>query len=262
MVTRDTPWEPGTPCWIELMSSDVAGARLFYEELFGWHLEDTGPDTGGYLLAMVDGRMFGGIGSPMGDMEHPPVWSTYLATADADETARKVKDAGGTVIVEPMDVMDLGRMVVAQDTTGAAICFWQAGTNPGMQIANEPNTPTWNELLTRDYAKAQQFYAAVCGWTYDEVGNDDFQYSAFQVDGRGVGGIGSMPADIPAQVPSHWRVYFEVDDPDEIVDRVVKLGGTVTSPPEDTPFGRMAHVADPQGAPFSVIHGQDPNLSA
>lgn len=262
MVTRDTPWDPGTPCWVELVTSDVAGARLFYEELFGWHLEDTGPESGGYLLAMVDGRMIGGIGAPMGDMEHPPVWGTYLATADAADTAQKVKAAGGTVVVEPMDVMGLGVMLVAQDPTGAAICFWQAGTNKGMQVANEPNTPTWNELLTRDYAKAEAFYADVCGYTYDEVGDENFQYAAMQVDGRPVGGIASMPDDMPPQVPSHWRVYFEVEDPDEIVDRVVKLGGSVRAPAEDTPYGRLAHVADPQGAPFSVIHGQDPNQSA
>jgi predicted enzyme related to lactoylglutathione lyase len=256
MVTRDTPWEPGTPCWVELMTSDVAGARLFYEELFGWHLEETGPESGGYLLLSLDGRRFGGITTPMGDMEHPPVWNTYLASADVTETARKVTEAGGTVVVGPMDVMQQGAMLVAQDPTGGAICFWQAGHNTGMQVANEPNTPTWNELLTRDYRRAQEFFSALFGYTYDEVGNDDFQYSAFQVDGRGVGGMGSMPPGVPDRVPAHWRVYFEVEDPDEMVDRVVKLGGTVINPPEDTPFGRMARVADPQGAPFSVIHGQ------
>jgi predicted enzyme related to lactoylglutathione lyase len=153
-------------------------------------------------------------------------------------------------------------MLVAQDPTGAAICFWQAGANKGMQVANESNTPTWNELLTRDYARAEEFYAAVCGYTYDEVGDDTFQYAALQVDGRPVGGIGSMPPDMPDRVPSHWRVYFEVEDPDGIVDMVVKLGGTVRTPPQDSPYGRLAHVTDPQGAPFSVIHGQDPSLSA
>lgn len=256
MVTRDTPWEPGTPCWIELMTNDLAAARLFYEELFGWHLQDTGPETGGYLLASVDGRQFGGLGGLMGNPGHPPVWSTYLASASVDDTARAITTAGGTVVMQPMDVMDAGRMLVAQDPTGAAFCVWEAGRNTGMQIANEPNTPTWNECLTRDYRRAQDFYAQVFGWTYDEVGNDEFHYAAFQVDGRGAGGIGDLPPNLPDSVPAHWRVYFEVDDPDETVDRVVKLGGVVRTPPEDTPFGRMAHVTDPQGAPFSVIHGQ------
>ena len=259
MVTRDTPWDPGTPCWVELITNDVPAARLFYEELFGWQMEDTGAEYGNYVLPKVDGRSFGGISAPMGDPAHPPVWTTYLATADAAATAQKVKDAGGKVLMGPMDVMTLGVMLVAQDPTGATICFWQAGDNPGMQIANEPNTPTWNELLTRDYRRAQEFFTAVFGYTYDEVGNDEFQYSTFQVGGRGVGGMGSMPPGVPDRVPAHWRVYFEVEDPDEIVDRVVKLGGTVINPPEDSPFGRMARVADPQGAPVSVIHGQDPS---
>jgi uncharacterized protein len=258
MVTRDTPWEPGTPCWVELMTDDLAAARLFYEELFGWHLEDTGPDTGGYLLARVNDRMIGGLSGPMDDVKHPPVWNTYIATADAAATAKAITEAGGTVIMEPMAVMDIGTMVVAQDPTGAAFCVWQAGTNTGMQIANEPNTPTWNELLTRDYKRAQEFYAAVFGWTYDEVGNDEFDYAAFQVDGRGVGGIGSMPTELPDSVPAHWRIYFEVEDPDAAVDMVVKLGGNVRSPAVDSPYGRHAHVTDPQGAPFSVIHGQTP----
>jgi uncharacterized protein len=259
MVTRDTPWEPGTPCWVELMTNDLASARLFYEELFGWHLEETGPDTGGYLLASVEGRTLGGLGPIMAEMDHPPVWGTYLATADANATAEAITAAGGTIVAPVMAVMDVGTMAVAQDATGAAFSIWQAGTNTGMQIANVPNTPTWNELLTRDFTRAQEFYAAVFGWTYDDLSSGDFQYATFNVNGRAVGGIGSMPPEVPDRVPPHWRVYFQVEDPDEIVDRVVKLGGNVINPPEDTPYGRMAHVTDPQGAPFSVIKGQSPD---
>ena len=254
MVTRDTPWEPGTPCWVELMTNDLPAARLFYEELFGWHLLDTGPESGGYLLASVDGRQLGGLSTIMGEMDHPPVWSTYLASDDVDATAAAITAAGGTLVMEPMQVMDVGRMLVAQDSAGAAFCAWQAGTNTGMQIANEPNTPTWNELLTRDYAGAQAFYASVFGYTYEELGDENFQYATFAVGGRPVGGIGSMPPGLPDSVPPHWRVYFEVDDTDAAVDLVVKLGGVVRTPPQDSPYGRMAHVTDPQGAPFSIIH--------
>jgi uncharacterized protein len=258
MVTRDTPWEPGTPCWVELMTNDLAAARLFYEEVFGWHLTDTGPESGGYLLVDINGRQLGGIGPIMGEANHPPVWNTYIASADVDATAAAITQAGGNVVMEPMDVMDAGRMLVAQDPTGGAFCVWQAGRNTGMQIANEPSAPAWNELFTRDYAKAKEFYAAVFGWTYDDVGNDDFQYSVCQVDGRGVGGIGGMPDGMPDEVPAHWRVYFEVDDPDETVDLVVKQGGVLRNAPQDTPYGRMADVTDAQGAPFSIIRSQQP----
>ncbi|HLY34211.1 MAG TPA: VOC family protein [Jatrophihabitantaceae bacterium] len=258
MVTRDTPWEPGTPCWVELMTSDIAAARLFYEGVFEWQLQDTGPDTGGYLIATVNGRQLGGLGGPMGDEPHPPVWNTYLATDDINAAATAIKNAGGTLMMEPMDVMDVGKMLVAMDPSGAVVSVWQAGTNTGMQIANEANTPTWNELWTRDFAKAKDFYAAAFGYTYDDMSNGDFQYVVGKVGDRGICGIMGMPAEIPDSVPSHWRVYFEVDDPDESVDMVVKLDGTVTSPPTDTPYGRMAHVIDPQGASFSVIHGANP----
>jgi predicted enzyme related to lactoylglutathione lyase len=258
MVTRDTPWEPGTPCWVELMSNDLAAGRLFYEELFGWHLQDTGPETGGYLLASVNGRQIGGLGGPMGDEPMPTAWNTYIATDDIEATARAIADAGGTVVAPPMDVMDVGKMLVALDPTGVAISAWQAGTNTGMQIANEPNAPTWNELWTRDFQRALDFYAGAFGWTYDDMSSDGFEYAVFKVGDRGVGGIGNLASDLPDDVPGLWRVYFEVDDPDAAVDMVVKLGGVVTSPPTDTPYGRMAHVADPQGAAFSVIHSQSP----
>jgi len=258
MVTRDTPWEAGTPCWVELMTNDLAAARLFYEELFGWQLIETGPDTGGYLLATVNGRQLGGLGGPMDDQPHPPVWNTYLASDDIDATAKAITDAGGTIVAPPMDVMDLGKMVVAQDPSGAIISAWQAGTNTGMQIANEANAPTWNELWTRDFAKARDFYAAAFGYTYDDMSDGDFQYLICKVGDRGIGGIMAMPDEIPDAVPSHWRVYFEVDDPDEAADVIVKQDGSVVSPPTDTPYGRMAHVSDPQGAGFSIIRSQTP----
>jgi predicted enzyme related to lactoylglutathione lyase len=135
---------------------------------------------------------------------------------------------------------------------------WQAGRDTGMQIANEPGAPAWNEVFSRDFEKAKEFYAAVFGYTYDDMSSDEFQYAVIQVDGRGVGGIGGMPPGMPDSVPSHWRVYFEVDDADETVDMVVKQGGVVRQPPEDTPYGRMASLADPQGAPFSIIRSQHP----
>jgi predicted enzyme related to lactoylglutathione lyase len=252
MVERDTPWAPGTPCWVDLMTTDQAAARTFYGELFGWDIEVGPPETGEYAMASIGGRTVAGIGGMMG-MDHPPVWNTYLATADADATAKAVEAAGGSVQAPAMDVMDFGRMAVVEAPGGGFVSVWQAGTHNGFGLANETGAVTWNEFMTRDFAAASAFLAEVFGYTYTDMGGGGFVYSTIEVDGNTVAGIGQLPEEVPAHVPPHWRVYFSVDDADATVAKLTSLGGTVIRPPQDMPYGRHADVADPQGAMFSVI---------
>ncbi len=257
MTTRDTPWAPGTPCWVDLMTPDQPAAREFYGRLFGWQI-DVGPEeTGNYGMASLGGRSVAGIGGMMG-MEHPPVWNTYLATTDVDATAKAAEAAGGTVVAPPMDVMEFGRMAFVQVPGGGVFGLWQAGTHNGVGRANEPGSLTWNEFMGRDYDGSKAFFAGVFGYTYTEMGDDSFQYAGIEVDGNTVGGIGTLPPEVPAQIPPHWRVYFAVDDCDATVARVTELGGSVLRPPMDMPYGRHADVADPQGAMFSVIKSATP----
>jgi predicted enzyme related to lactoylglutathione lyase len=236
------------------MTSDVGAAREFYNALFGWELTDTGPDGGGYLIAELRGRAVAGIGPMMQGQEgHPPVWTTYLASADVDATAEQVTANGGVVLAPPFDVMDIGRMAIVQDPTGATFGVWQAGTHIGAMIANEPGTLTWNELMTRDYDRAKAFYAAVFGYSYTELGDGGFQYSTIDLDGRAVGGIGTLAPEVPREVPTHWRVYFAVDNPDEVLTMAASLGGRILRDAEDMPYGRWGDASDGQGAMFSVI---------
>lgn len=252
MTIRDTPWPPGTPCWVDLMTPDQPAARAFYSALFGWAV-DVGPEeTGHYGMAALDGRSVAGIGGMMG-MEHPPVWNTYLAVADADATAERVEAAGGAVVAPPTDVMDFGRMAFVSAPGGGVFGLWQAGTHLGAGLVNEPGSVSWNEFMTRDYAGAKAFLAAVFGCTFTDIGGDAFDYSTIEVDGTTVGGVGTLPPDVPELVPPHWRVYFAVADCDQAVARVAELGGAVQRPPMDMPYGRHADVADPQGAMFSLI---------
>ncbi|MCU1656759.1 MAG: glyoxalase [Pseudonocardiales bacterium] len=253
MTVRDTPWPAGTPCWVDLMTTDIDAATRFYEQLFGWQVTVGAPETGGYVMAEIDGRSVAGLGPMQPGMEHPPVWTTYLASDDVAATTDKISGAGGTVVQPPFDVLDIGVMCVAQDPTGGTFGVWQGKSHFGVQIANEPNTLSWNELLTRDYDAAKNFYASVFGYTYTELGDENFQYATIEVDGNTVGGIGSMPPDVPAQMPPHWRVYFAVDDTDAAIAKAVQLGGTVLRPAQDMPYGRWGDVADPQGAMFSLI---------
>ena len=249
MVERDEPWAEGTPCWIDLTTSDIDGARAFYGELFGWHSEPGAPEYGGYTMGVIDGRPVAGFTPPPPGQERPTAWNTYLATPDADATAAKIEANGGQLIMPVMDVGDVGRMGVGTDPTGGIVAFWQAGTHVGFGLANVPGTDVWNECMTTDYAAVVPFYAAVFGVTTTDMGGEGFQYSSMDLDGRPVGGIGAV--DEGGQ--PGWRTYFAVTDTDATVAETKRLGGSVVTEASDTPFGRMAHLADPQGGRFSVM---------
>ncbi len=253
MVTRDTPWPEGTPCWIDLGVTDIPKAIGFYSGLFGWDIQQGGPETGGYSMAHIDGRGVAGIGPKMGPPEAPSTWMTYIATTDADATAAKIKGAGGQLMMDPMDVMDVGRMAVATDTTGAAFGIWQARAFSGAQVANAPGALTWTEHMSRDFEGAKAFYAAVFGYEYGDMSADGFSYATLLLGGHEVGGVGGYPADVPANVPAAWSTYFGTADTDASVATATKLGGVVVRPATDSPYGRMATVTDDQGAMFSLI---------
>lgn len=253
MVQRDTPWPAGTPCWVDLGTDDVARARAFYESLFGWEMLVGPPEAGGYIMCKVDGRQVAGIGQKMGPSEAPSAWTTYLATNDADVTARKITAAGGQVLAEPMDVMDVGRMTVAADPGGAVFGVWQPRAHTGMQLANEPGAVCWNENMSRSFDANKSFYRSVFGYDYDDMSSDEFQYAAFKTTGDPLGGIGDLGSAAPAQTPPHWRTYFAVGDADDTAELVTKLGGQVVAAPWDTPYGRMAIVSDDQGAVFALM---------
>ena len=253
MVTRDTPWPAGTPCWVDLGVSDIAKAIAFYGAQFGWDIEQGGPETGGYSIANLDGRSVAGLGPKMGPAEAPTMWTVYLATEDADTTAAKIKGAGGQLLMDPMDVMDVGRMAIAMDTTGAAFGIWQARAFPGVQLANVPGAITWNEQMSRDFEGAKAFYQAVFGFEYGDMSSDGFSYATLLLNGHEVGGIGGYPSDVPAQMPAAWTTYFGTADTDAAVAQATKSGGSVLRPAADSPYGRTATVADDQGAVFSLI---------
>ncbi len=251
MVQRDTPWPPGTPCWVDLSVDDPGRAKAFYSALFGWEAQEGPPEAGGYLLCEVDGRPVAGIGPKMGSGDEPSAWTTYLASEDADETAGKIAAAGGQVLMAPLDVMDVGRMMVATDPAGAVFGVWQAAKHTGMQLANEPGAVCWNENMSRDFDANKAFYHAVFGYKYDDMSSGDFRYATFRTSDDGLGGIGAL--DASADVPSHWLTYFTAASTDDVVSVATALGGHVIRPAWDTPYGRMAILSDDQGAVFALM---------
>jgi uncharacterized protein len=255
MTTRDEPWPPGTPCWVEGTVPDVQAARAFYADLFGWETVDTGPEFGGYTIARLSGRPVAGLAPTLPDAPLPPTWTTYIAADDVAAAASRVTKAGGTISLEPTDVMEEGRVAVATDPAGAVFGLWQARNHRGAEVVNEPGTLTWNECMTRDYARAQRFYTEVFGYDLEEIGDGSFHYSVLHVCGRPVGGLGELGATMPAEIPPYWISYFAVADAEASLTRATGLGARVRMPAQDTPYGRMGVLEGPQGEVFAVIAG-------
>src|SRR4051812_26404647 len=251
-MERDS-YEPGTPSWVDLGTPDIDGAAAFYSSLFGWDCVSPGPDeeTGGYRMFMYKDRPVAGLGPQQNP--GPPYWTTYVSVTSADETTAKAKAAGAMVFLEPMDVLDVGRMAVFADPTGAVISIWQPKAHIGAGIVNEPNSLCWNELSTRDEATATKFYDAVFGWKANVQGGDGMTYTEWQLGGKAVGGMMAMPPGVPDGVPNHWLAYFAVEDCDAAVAKVEALGGNVNMPAMDIEPGRFAVASDPQGAVFALI---------
>lgn len=254
-MSERTSYVPGTPCWVDLGTPDIDAAAAFYGGLFGWSVPEgeNAEQTGGYRQAMLRGKPVAGA-MPLMQEGQPPAWSSYVSVEDADATAAKVRDAGGTVLAEPMDVMELGRMAVFADPTGAVFGVWQPGTFIGAEIVNEPNSLSWNELNTRDTAAARDFYGAVFGWGFEDMEVENVgTYTSLLVEGSAVGGMLDITGRAPDEVPAHWLTYFAVEDTDATLETLKQLGGSVNFGPVDIIAGRFAVVSDPFGAAFAVI---------
>ncbi len=255
-MSERTSYAHGTPSWIDYASPDLDASVAFYAGLFGWDVPEAenAEQTGGYRQAMKDGKPAAGMMPHMQEGQ-PTVWSSYVSVDDADATVAKAREAGGTVIVEPMDVMDLGRMAVFADPAGAAIGIWQPNTFNGAGVVNEPGALSWNELNTRDREGAKAFYGAVFGWDFEDSDMGEMgTYTTLKLDDGMVGGMLDMnERGVPEEVPSHWLVYFAVEDTDATVEQAKQGGGGVMVEPTDIPVGRFAILTDPHGASFAVI---------
>ena len=267
---------PGVPCWVDTSQPDPEAAVAFYSGLFGWEFADVMPpgSEGKYFIARIRGGDVAGVGSIPEAAPPMAMWNTYVWVESADETASKVRDAGGNVVMEPFDVMDAGRMAVFTDSEGALICVWQAKEQKGARIVNEHGSLNFNGLNTRDVDGAKSFYGSVFGWgtlelpggfemwtlpgygDHLERDNPDIRKQVAEVGGPTgfedvVASLVPIPDDQP-KTPPHWGVTFGVDDADAIAGKATELGGKVVAPPFDAPWVRMTVIADPQGAMFTA----------
>lgn len=247
---------PGDPCWIELSTPDVRAAREFYGELFGWTSHARGEEYGGYVLFERDGEPIAGCTKSDGSTG-PGTWAVYLASADAAATVEKVKEHGGQVITGPAQVGEMGHSAVVVDPAGAAVGVWQPLERQGIAARGDIGAPAWFETLSKDYDAAVPFYREAFGWdTYTMSDTEEFRYTTLGEGDDARAGIMDATTFLGDQ-PSRWQFYVEVVDTDASVQRATDLGGTVVESAENTPYGRLAVLADPAGVPIAIM-GPDP----
>jgi predicted enzyme related to lactoylglutathione lyase len=246
------------PIWIDLSTTDLDGAKSFYRSLFGWDVEELGPEAQGYAYFNLNGQMVGGVGPTQGGPEQPAAWMAYIATEDMDATLAAVKENGGESLFEPLEVFDLGRGGAFRDHAGAVLGLWEPKQLSGFRVQDKPGSFDWMELNTPDLETAKRFYGALFGWTTKDSEGPP-PYTEWQVDGQSIGGALTIGEQMSPDTPPFWMVYFATDDVDQTASKATELGGKVMTGPMDYPGGRFAIIQDTQGGvPFGVVKDTTP----
>ena len=254
-----TSYTPGTFSWADLSTTDDAGAQQFYSALLGWSFEDVpAGDSAIYTMCRIDGREVAALFRQTEQERSqgvPPHWNSYITVAHVDEVAAQVEGLGGSLLMPPFDVMTVGRMAVAADPTGAVFAMWEPRDSIGATLVNVPGALCWNDLGTPDVGATKQFYGDLFGWTAETAPGAPMEYAMFHNGGRENGSVHKLGQQEQG-VPPHWLVYFATDDLEGATGRVDGLGGQVMVGPLDVPAGRLAVIADPQGAAFGLFAGE------
>lgn len=253
-----TSHSPGTFSWVDLSTTDPDAAKRFYGALFGWEFDDQPVGDGNvYTMCRLNGHDACALSAQM-DQERslgiPPHWNNYVTVADVDASAARVRELGGSVMMDPFDVLDAGRMSVVADPAGAVLNMWQPRGNIGATVVNVPGALTWNELATKDVDGAEEFLAGLFGWRFEEMEGAPVRYAVIYNGDRSNGGVRAQ-SEMEAGVPPNWIPYFAVESVDDSVASAGGLGGNVLVPATAVPNGRFAAIADPQGAVFAIFEG-------
>ncbi|MEU8758737.1 VOC family protein [Streptomyces sp. NPDC048659] len=246
----------GTPVWTDAMFTDVEGAKAFYADVLGWTFGESASEFGNYTQAYKNGKAVAAVVPPMPGQDGEPqsAWCLYFASPDVETTAEKVKAAGGTLLMEPMQVGDFGSMALARDPAGVVFGLWQGGAHEGFELEGEPGSYAWAEVFTRDTGASDAFFGTVFDYGTKKIKDEHMDYRLFDVGAEPVLGRMEMSGeDFPPEIPSYIQIYFAVDNCDKAVEAAERAGGRKVFGPMDSPFGRFAAIVDPQGAAFAVI---------
>ena len=255
-----TEYAPGSPSWADLLSHDGQAAKDFYTALFGWEFQDhpAGPDMT-YTMYTHNGQAAcASAEAGPGQENLPPHWSVYVTVDDLEAAVERAKAAGGTVVFDPMDVLDVGRMAIIQDREGAFLRLWYPLKHAGAEVMHEPGALTWFELATTNPESAADFYQQVLGVEIKQDENvQEFPYWLMWLGEQMVGGIIQIGEDW-GPVPPNWGVYFGVNDVDATAAQAQELGGGAIIEPRDLmDFARFSVLRDAEGAVFTVIRLND-----
>jgi predicted enzyme related to lactoylglutathione lyase len=262
VMAEQTEYAPGAFSWVDVTTTDLDGAAAFYKGLLGWdHVDRPIGDGAVYRLFQLRGKnVAGGVEQQSEQRSHgiPPHWNNYVTVTSADDTAARVGDLGGNLMMDPFDVFDAGRMAIFTDATGAVLSVWEPRERSGAELFNDPGCLTWNELSTPDMDRAKSFYSDLFGWSFDDVGTDEMPYTMTRNGERMNGGIRPLgEQEKQMGVPPNWMPYFTSADMDQSAAEAGELGGIVMVGPMSVMEGRrIAVVRDPQGVVFGLFEGE------
>jgi len=249
--------QPGTFCWIDLATTDLEAGKKFYSELFGLTTVDTpaGPDMV-YTMLMLNDKPVAALYKITKEQKEQgiqPHWDSYVTVENADDAVEKTKSLDGTILMEPVDVSDSGRMGIIQDPTGAVLALWEPKKDIGTHYKNIPGSLCWNELITTDTEEAKSFFTQLFNWESETAEMINITYTAFLLGEQPVAGMYKMSEEM-GEMPSHWLPYFAIEDCDQSSAKAQAMGAKVLQPPTDIPeTGRFSVLLDPQGAAFAII---------
>jgi uncharacterized protein len=249
-----TSHPPGTLSWADLTTSDADAAKRFFGALLGWEFDDMPAGEGMvYSMAKVDGLEVAALSQAD---DQPPHWNVYVTVEDCDAAAARAAELGATVLAEPFDVLDAGRMAVVRDPTGAVICAWEPRRSIGARLVNTAGAMTWADVVTPDPDAATRFYGDWLGWTVEEMPEAE-GYRVISNGDRSNGGMQPLrPEIVGPDVPPNWFPYFGTEDLEAALAKVDEAGGRTLAGPIPVPQGRFAVIADPQGAVCALWVGE------
>lgn len=248
----------GTHVWYDLMTTDPAGAVDFYGKVVGWTITPFEGAPEPYDMWTSGKGPIGGVMELPADareMGAPTHWIAYICTPDADATAARATELGGTVLVPAQDIPEVGRFCVIQDPQGGVFsAFTPAGESPPRDGRAAPGEMSWHELMADDYEKAFSFYSDLFGWE-KTTAMDMGEMGMYQLftDSHADGDVGGMMNRPPEMPTSAWLYYINVADVDAAVEVVTANGGQILHGPMDVPGGdRVVSCMDPQGGAFAL----------
>ncbi|MGV9938820.1 VOC family protein [Streptomyces sp. NPDC003401] len=234
---RASVYAEGVPCWVDAQLPDVDAGKRFYGELFGWAFEEA---YGSSVWARLDGEPVAALAHKT-DGRMPTVWTVSFATPDVEATVRRIRTAGGQVVIAPVPVDGAGVAALAADPEGAVFGLWQAGGHPGFGVRHRPGAFAWAQLYARDTGAANTFYGHL------------FHEALFGPGAEPDFGRAPVSDVFPDVMPPHFLVHFGVDDCEAVLGTVSRLGGRVQAGPFTASYGTVAVVTDNQGASFALL---------